>query len=252
MLLSLTQLIYMISLREIFEAQDDRRLHKWNHYIEIYDSHFSSYRDKEITFLEIGVADGGSLQMWRKYFGEKALLIGVDVNPECKKFEEGNTKIIIGSQENEDFLKNLKSSIPIIDILIDDGGHTMKQQNLTFKHLFNHVTENGLYVCEDLHTSYWYEYGGGLKKQNTFIEFTKGLIDNIHGWHIKKKGKKKILNWLTESIYGLHFYDSIIVIEKRKMQPPQVLYKGKNQNENHVTDFGQRKKMSTIIKSWIK
>ena len=74
------------------------------HYIEIYDKHFYAYRNKEITFVEIGVSHGGSLQMWREYFGEKALLIGIDINPECKKFEEENTKIFIGSQTDVAFL----------------------------------------------------------------------------------------------------------------------------------------------------
>lgn len=126
----------MRSLREIFESHNDRLLHKWNHYIEIYDKHFSIFRNKEIVFIEIGVSHGGSLQMWREYFGEKAFLIGVDINSECKKFEEENTKIFIGSQTDEKFLTDLKSKIPNVDILIDDGGHTMKQQITTFNVLF--------------------------------------------------------------------------------------------------------------------
>ena len=91
------------------------------------------------------------------------------------------------------FLTELNSKIPPIDILIDDGGHTMKQQITTFNVLFDHVKMNGLYVCEDLHTSYWYEYGGGLYKKNTFIEFSKNFIDNIHAWYASSKTKRRFL-----------------------------------------------------------
>ena len=86
----------MQSLREIYESHEGRLLNKWEHYIDIYDQFFNKFRNKDIVFVEIGIAHGGSLQMWRKYFGEKATIIGIDVNPECKKFEEGNTKIYIG------------------------------------------------------------------------------------------------------------------------------------------------------------
>ncbi len=118
----------METLRDIYEHHNGRLLNKWDHYIEVYDNYFSKYRNKPITFLEIGIAHGGSLQMWRKYFGEHANIIAVDINPETKKFEEPNTKIYIGSQEDKDFLNQLKKLVPKVDILLDDGGHTMKQQ----------------------------------------------------------------------------------------------------------------------------
>lgn len=242
----------MKSLREIFEAHNDRLLHKWNHYIEIYDRHFSSFRNQEIVFVEIGVAHGGSLQMWREYFGEKARLIGIDINPECKKFEDKNTEIIIGSQEDTNFLESLKNSLPPIDIFIDDGGHTMKQQTLTFNYLYEKVKLGGYYLCEDLHTSYWYEYGGGLKRKKSFIEFSKNLVDNIYGWYLSKRQKQKWLNSFTRTIYCLHFYDSILVIEKKQIEEPKNIMKGKEQLNCHYVDVGQRKKLTTIIKSWLK
>ena len=81
----------------------------------------------------------------------------------------------------------------------------------------------------------------GLKKKNTFIEFSKGFIDNIHAWYTDKRIEKQIFNSLTESIYGLHFYDSMLIIEKRKISQPEVLFKGTQQNEKHVEAFGQKK-----------
>src|SRR5207237_9558831 len=101
----------METLREIFENHNGRLLHKWEIYIDVYDTFFHKYRDKEIIFLEIGVAHGGSLEMWREYFGDKASIIGVDVNPECNIFEEESTKIYIGSQADKSFYEELKNEI---------------------------------------------------------------------------------------------------------------------------------------------
>lgn len=240
----------MQTLREIYNGHNGFLLNKWEHYIDIYDSFFSKYRNKEIVMLEIGVAHGGSLQMWRKYFGENALLIGVDINPECKQFETGNTKIFIGSQEDEKFLSGLKKQIPQLDILLDDGGHTMMQQIKTFEFLYSHIKEQGIYVCEDLHTSYWNEYGGGYKRNSSFIEYSKNLIDNINGWHARKQSKKRMHNILTETIFGLHFYDSMLFIEKKKIGKPVNTFKGEKKILNHQSyaDFGHKVTFKSLVK----
>jgi len=206
----------MNQLEHFFKNEDHRLIHKWNHYFEIYDRHLKHLKDGKINILEIGIAHGGSLQMWEYYFKGNVSIYAVDINPECKKLENENIKIFIGSQEDEAFLTSLKKSIPVIDILIDDGGHTMKQQINTFKHLFDHVSENGIYICEDLHTSYWKHFGGGYKKKRSFIEYSKNFIDKIHAWHTPKVP----VDDFTTSVHSLHYYDSILVIEKRKMTKP--------------------------------
>lgn len=224
----------MKSLKEIYNNHTGFLLNKWENYIDIYDTYFSKYRNKKIRLLEIGVAHGGSLQMWREYFGAEAELIGVDVNPECKKFESANTKIWIGSQSDKNFLEKLKNEIKTVDILVDDGGHTMLQQNTTFQIMFDVVKADGIYVCEDLHTSYWKRYGGGFKKKNTFIESGKDLIDYLHGWHAEPKDQKKMFNQFTGSIKALHFYDSMLVIEKSKVEKPLNTFKGFKENQSHA------------------
>ena len=241
----------MQSLKEIYESHEGRLLNKWTHYIDVYDQYFSKYRGQEIVFLEIGIAHGGSLQMWRKYFGEKATIIGVDVNPECKQFEEENTIVYIGSQEDTIFLEQLKNKIPKVDILLDDGGHTMKQQITTFNILFDHVKEEGIYACEDLHTSYWKEYGGGLRKKSTFIEFSKKFIDNLHAWHANEIDKPKIHNQITTNVFAVHYYDSMVFLEKKKMVAPSNTFKGEAQLKNHFLNYGQKKKITKRIRAWL-
>ena len=205
-------------LEKYFRNNTDRLIHKWNHYFDIYDRHFSRFRNREIVILEIGVSEGGSLQMWKNYFGNKAKIYGIDIDPRCKDLEEENIKIFIGSQSDRNFLKNIKKLIPEVDILIDDGGHTMEQLRISFEELFDHVKSDGVYLAEDLHTAYWLRFGGGYKRKNTFIEYSKNLIDQLNAFHSKQSSLK--IDSFTKSADSMHYYDSILVIEKRVKEKP--------------------------------
>ena|SRR5688572_16745625 len=215
----------MSTLREIFHSHNGRMIHKWDHYFDIYERYFSGYRGTSVNLLEVGVSHGGSLQIWREYFGKDANIFAIDINPECKKFEDEKTSIYIGSQEDEKFLKKVIDALPQLDILIDDGGHTMNQQLVSFKNLFPVVKDGGIYLIEDTHTSYWGEYHGGYKKKSSFIEFSKGLVDQMYAWHIDND-KLVPVNYHTENINSISFYDSVVVFEKRNRQEPSHSMKG--------------------------
>ena len=202
-------------LADYVYANRGRMIVKWHHYFEIYHRHFARFRGRSPIVVEIGVAHGGSLQMWRHYFGEGAHIIGVDVLPQCKAFEEPGISVVIGDQADRAFLADLRRRVPHIDIVIDDGGHTMVQQIASFEELYPHLQPNGVYLCEDLHTSYIAEYGGGLRREGTFIEYAKQLIDRLHTWYQPGGGDE-----MARSTFALHFYDSILVAEKRPIEPP--------------------------------
>jgi hypothetical protein len=208
----------MNDLEKYFISNKNKRLiTKWQHYFDIYDRYFSKYRGTDVVFLEIGIYQGGSLPMWKEYFGEKSRIIGIDINPACKKFEDINNgiEVFIGSQSDKNFLIELKNKISKVDIILDDGGHTMKQQITSFENLFSHVKNDGLYMCEDVHTSYWLNFGGGFKRTGTFIEFSKNIIDKINAYHSEQLIFLKVDD-ITKSTNSIHFYDSIIVIEKKE------------------------------------
>lgn len=206
-------------LEDYFLKNDGPLLHKWLHYFEIYDRHFSAYRGKEITMVEIGVFHGGSLGMWSEYFGSKARIIGIDISERAKEFESDNVRILIGDQEDPSFLKALAAEAGPIDILLDDGGHTVGQQLTTFRELWPTIKSGGVALIEDLHSNYWSEFGGGLHKPDTFIEFAKGLIDRQNAWHSHDSDFQ--VDEYTRTIRGLHSYDSIIVVEKGEVCEPQ-------------------------------
>ena len=208
----------MNELEQYFEKNDKRLINKYQHYFDVYDRHFSKYKGQEITIVEIGVFQGGSLQMWRSYFGPKAKIWGIDIDPRCKLLEEENTNIIIGSQEDESFLESIYDITGPIDILIDDGGHTQKQQITTFNILFDKIKNDGVYLCEDVHTSYWLSYGGGSNRMGTFIQFTKKLIDKLNAFHSEENSLQ--VDSFTRSAKSIHYYDSIVVIEKGIITKP--------------------------------
>jgi len=208
----------MNDLEKFFNQNTSGTLFKWHHYFNIYDRHFSKYRGKNVSIVEFGVFQGGSLRMWKDYFGENCKIYGIDINEHCAKLTENQVEIFIGDQDDKEFLKSLIDKIPHIDILIDDGGHRMQQQINTFEILFDHIDENGVYLCEDLHTSYWKKYGGGYKNENSFIEYSKNFIDKINAWHSHSEDLK--VSRFTETTYSLHYYDSIVVIEKAPITQP--------------------------------
>lgn len=212
-------------LRELFYNHEGKLIHKWDHYFDIYEKYFCKYIGKELNILEIGISHGGSLQLWKKYFGDKVNVYAIDINSECKKLEEERVKIFIGSQSDGLFLQEVLSELPELDIILDDGGHTMNQQIVSFENLYMKVKEEGLYIVEDTHTSYWHEFHGGIKKANSFIEYSKNLIDSLYQGHIDDK-RKIVINEITEHINCISFYDSVVVFEKQKRPQPFHIRKG--------------------------
>jgi cephalosporin hydroxylase len=206
-------------LERYFYDNKGRLIHKWLHYFDIYDRHFAPYRGKKITVVEFGVSHGGSLQMWKKYFGRKARILRVDINPECAKLVEPQIEIVIGDQEDRKFLRALRNKVGDIDVVIEDGGHTMPQQINTFEVLWPAVRDGGVFLIEDLHTSYWPHYDAGYKKPGTFIEYAKDLVDQMNAWHSREESLA--VDKYTRSIKGMHVYDSIIVFDKGEVTKPK-------------------------------
>lgn len=215
-------------LLEYFEANRGRLIHKWVHYFDVYHRHFERFRDRSPTLLELGVFHGGSLQMWRHYFDRDARIVGVDIDPRCAELAEEGIEIRIGDQADRDFLRSLVSDFAPFDIVIDDGAHMFRHQLATFEAVFPAVSREGVYLVEDLHTGYWPEYGGAYprrtllgnrKAPKSFIEYSKDLVDKLNAWH-SREPKRLAVDDFTRSARSIHYYDSVLVIEKGAVSPP--------------------------------
>lgn len=203
-------------------------------YFDVYERYASPYRGKDIDFLEIGVFKGGSLDMWQAFLGSQASIYGIDINPSVQALEQEGYTIYIGDQADTTFLQSIKEKVPVLDIILDDGGHYPQQQIRSFVALFPHLKDNGVYIVEDVHTSYYPEYYGGYGVYYTFQNFALQLthllnlinIHYAHGCHSAKELTANLINifgltasdaqYLFENIYSIHFYDSMIVFEKVK------------------------------------
>lgn len=158
--------------------QSPYRSAKHSSYFQVYAELLEPYRNKPITFVEVGILDGGSLFMWRSYFGSQARIIGVEFNPAAKRWEQDDFEIHIGSQSDPLFWQSFFKQLGDVDIVLDDGGHTYEQQIVTAHECIPHIKNGGLLIVEDTHTSYFKSFGYPTKY--SFIEWTKALIDNIN------------------------------------------------------------------------
>ncbi len=161
-----------------------------------------------------------------EYFGRGARIVGIDIDPRCRQFEDEQISVLTGDQEDRAFLAEVRRRLPHIDIVIDDGGHAMGQQIASFEELYPHLQPRGIYLCEDLHTSIVPQYNGGYRRPGTFLEYSKGLVDRLYAWY-STEPQNFAVDELTRSTYALHFYDSVLVVEKRPTDPPRESKTGK-------------------------
>lgn len=210
-------------LAKKFYTHKGRVIHKWLHYLDIYDRHFSTYKNTSVNMLEIGVFKGGSLELWRSYLGPDATIFGIDINPDCASYVSPPNQVRIGSQADPKFLREVAAEMGEIDIVLDDGSHVASHQMETFKVLFPLLKVGGLFVIEDLHTAYWPNFfEGGYKRKGTAIELVKQLIDDMHSWYHQEGSKTSAADLLG----AIHVYDSMVVIEKRQVTEPRHIMVG--------------------------
>jgi hypothetical protein len=182
-------------------------------YFDVYESLLKKFREKDITIVEIGVSNGGSLEIWKKYFSKNSKIIGIDQNLECKKFQKDNVKIYIGSQSDQSFWNKFFEEVGSVDIVIDDGGHTNAQQIITTINCIPKINDGGMLIIEDVHASYMKEFNNPSKY--SFINFAKKKIDDVNSFF---PGLKKMKFSLNKYIYSIEFFESIVVfkIDKTK------------------------------------
>ena len=181
-----------------FEAHTEGRgIWKWDHYFDIYHRHLSRFVGREVHVLEIGVYSGGSLEMWKEYFGPHCRIYGVDIKEACKAYEDDRTKIFIGNQGDRRFWNNFKSEVPRLDVLIDDGGHHTHQQIVTLEEMLPHLRPGGVYLCEDV--------VGSLRG---FATYVFGLADKLNG---KSGGDRSPFQ---QAIASVHLYPFVVATEK--------------------------------------
>lgn len=167
------------SLKDLWDAftHSPQPALKITNYFPIYDEIFSQYRNQDCVFIEVGVKDGGSLFMWRRWLGQRARIIGVDLNPSVRKWEDYGFEIYIGDQGDPLFWDDLLTKLGGFDCLLDDGGHQSYQQVVTLTSALKHAGRDCVIAIEDTCTSFLREFQAHGKF--SFLNYTKQSTDNL-------------------------------------------------------------------------
>ena len=220
----------MKTLTDFYESHTGKVSDKWALYLREYDRLFAQYREQTISMLEIGVQNGGSLEIWSKYFPHAKKFVGCDINPDCSKltYADPRIAIIVGDATTPETQAKVLAQSPAFDLIIEDGAHTSSDIVKAFARYFPALKPGGLFVAEDLHCSYWQEYEGGIFHPYSSITFFKYLADIVNHEHwggVKSRveliaGFNRSLNInfdesLLSNISSVEFINSICVVRKR-------------------------------------
>jgi hypothetical protein len=186
---------------------EGRGIWKYEHYLDIYHRFFANFAGKEVHVVEIGIFSGGSLDMWKSYFGPKCRVYGVDIRDECKAYAGDRVDIFIGDQADRAFWKSFKAKVPQVDILIDDGGHLPQQQIITLEEMLPHIKPGGIYLCEDI-----------LSVSNAFSAYVYGLMRRLNTFDYRPADLSVDTTPFQGSIHSIHSYPYVTVIEKSATQ----------------------------------
>jgi hypothetical protein len=254
------------TLGTLFHRDTGKPAAKWQGYLQHYDRHLAGRKDQPLRILEIGVQAGGSLEVWAEYFKTATLIIGCDIDPACGalRYDDPRIKVLIGDINTPETLQSLAALTDTLDVVIDDGSHHSSDIIRSFVQLFPRLSQEGTYLIEDLHCSYWESYGGGLYDPFSAIAFFKKIVDLVNRpvWGVDVDVKDFLAefsailgdaspetamtetDWrFLEDIHSIEFVNSICVIHKRaatrNVLGPLVLsgaeVKGNDEDRTHAS-----------------
>lgn len=218
--------IYMDSLA--LKAGTDKSS-AFHNYTKVYAKYFKPLQNKSINFLEIGIAKGNSVKLWEWYF-PKAELHFMDITNAYIEYKSARSHYHFIDQADFAGQQAFAQTVDGFDIIIDDGGHRMEQQITSFLALFPYVKSGGMYIIEDLHTSYWQSYGSYGSPEapqsgpGTCVDFLQKLVDDLNYTAARtlcanfdkiSPQLRSSLTYTQANIDSIHFYQSLCIIIKK-------------------------------------
>lgn len=246
------------SMKAVMEESGTDKLdrHAYDRYYEMY---FKEFRDKQnLSLLEIGVDSGKSLRLWTEYFSNPAFIhgiaYGVDVTQAKKKVCDwdmhacNKVTIFTGDQSDPLFLKTFADKYQY-DIIIDDGSHLPRHQIFSFQYLFSILKPGGVYVLEDLETSYWNTPGAslygnvisagvGASPKVNAIEKLKQYIDVLMRFHMAYPSLS--ISDGDDTLFSLTFGQGLVIIRKSS-----------DENAFHIPNIQKAPVDHSLLKNWM-
>jgi hypothetical protein len=193
------------TLRRLFDARvQGRGMFKWLHYFDAYQRHLQKFVGTHVHLVEVGVYSGGSLELWRDYLGPHARITGIDIMRECERYGGERICILIGDQGDRSFWRHARDTLPPIDVLIDDGGHTAEQQRVTLEETLPYLRPGGVYICEDVHN-----------EGNRFASFVQSMADGLNA-------APEVASPLQAQVLSVHLYPFLVVVERAAEPMPRL------------------------------
>lgn len=220
------------SLMDIYAEHEGYVSDKWDIYLNTYDRLFKNLETSAVSLLEIGIQNGGSLEIWSKLFPHSKIIVGCDINPDCAqlKYDSEKIKLLIGDINDSNIQRQLDALSNEFDIIIDDGSHTSSDIITSFFLLFPKLNIGGIYIIEDLHCSYWQSFEGGLLNKSSSMNFLKSLTDiiNHEHWGVPINKSQLLAEFnipvdvetesLLSEIHSIEFVNSMCIITKNQPQ----------------------------------
>lgn len=216
------------SFSDAYHAQSGKYVDKWASYLDAYGHLLDPIRDNISRVLEIGVQNGGSLEVWARYFPNVTHVIGCDIEPACGEltFSDPRISVVVGDASQKRTQQKILAACPTYDLIIDDGSHLQDDMITAFWAYFPHLSYGGYMIIEDLHTSYWQSHGGGLSHPESAMQFLKLLADivNFEHWGIPGRradalaafsaGKSFVNEKTVAEVFSVTFLNSLCIIRK--------------------------------------
>jgi glycosyltransferase involved in cell wall biosynthesis len=227
---------FLPTLANLYAGHKGKLSDRWSLYIDVLDEAFSSYREKPINLLEIGIQNGGSLEIWAQYFSRAEKIIGCDFDENCGGlvFDDPRISVVIGDANTSSVEMAIRQQTPSFDLIIDDGSHQSADMISSFLRYFPMLNEGGIYLVEDMHCSYWKDYGGSLHNPLSAMNFFKRLADilNYEHWRNNRSRAGYLENFATSfnvqinepdltRVHSIEFLNSLCMI--RKAEPDRNL-----------------------------
>lgn len=219
----------MNELTTLYGQHTGRVSQRWSSYLDTLDRVLAAKRTDPISLLEIGVQNGGSLELWARYFCAARILIGSDIDERCGEltFEDDRIRVVVGDATEAGVQQTIASLSEGFDVVIDDGSHRSPDIIAAFIALYPRLAEGGVYIIEDLHCSYAASFGGGLHTQRSALGFLRRLIDvvNQDHWGLPTSAAEHLQSLVDEplpqeflasltTIASLEFFDSVCVVRR--------------------------------------
>jgi len=232
------------NLKEIYDSIPYLSI-KYDSYFSVYEALLQKYVGQEITIVEVGIFNGGSLFMWRQFFGPKARIIGIDLNPDAQEWEKHGFEIYIGDQSSEAFWTELFQKIGKVDVLIDDGGHTNWQQVVTSHYAIQNIKDGGLLIVEDVHTNYFREFGN--PSRYSFINFAHRIVDAVNS---RAYALHSTCAHYSKYVYSVSFFESIVAFQIDSRLCKKSVPTSNNGASRDVSDFRYQGRVTSVLFSF--